>query len=220
MPDAIAARPARDDSVLTALHQERLEIVRDALVASGARRVMDLGCGSGALLSLLLAEPRFERILAMDASATALQVVRGEVLAGHADHARRVELIHGSWTEAHTRCVGYQAAALVETIEHLDPRDLSRMERTVFEAYQLGCIILTTPNGDYNSVLGMAPGEKRDPDHRFEWPRARFRKWCRGIAGRNGYTVGFAGIGDEDPDHGTPTQMATFRKIQDRPSAA
>jgi 3' terminal RNA ribose 2'-O-methyltransferase Hen1 len=205
--------------MLTALHQKRLEIVRDALLASGARRIMDLGCGSGALLSLLLAEPQFERILAMDASATALQVVRGEVLACHADHIRRVDLIHGSWTEAHARCVGYQAAALVETIEHLDPRDLSRMERTVFAAYQLDCIILTTPNGDFNSVIGLAPGEKRDPDHRFEWPRARFQQWCRGIAGRNGYAVRFAGIGDEDPEHGTPTQMATFRKIQPPPSA-
>jgi len=204
--------------MLTALHQQRLEIVRDALLASGARRIMDLGCGSGALLSLLLAEPLFERILAMDASATALQVVRSEILEPHADHARRVELLHGSWTEAHARCVGYQAAALVETIEHLDPRDLSRMERTVFAAYRLDCIILTTPNGDYNSVLGMAPGEKRDPDHRFEWPRARFRKWCRGIAGRNGYKVRFAGIGDEDLEHGTPTQMAVFEKIQPHPS--
>ncbi len=198
--------------MLTALHQQRLETVRDALIASGASRVMDLGCGSGALLSLLLAEPQFERILAMDASATALQVVRSEVLAGQADRIQRVELIHGSWTETHSRCAGCQAAALVETIEHLDPRDLSRMERTVFEAYQLDSIILTTPNGDYNSVLGMAPGEKRDPDHRFEWPRARFRKWCRGIAGRHGYQVRFTGIGNEDPNHGSPTQMAIFRK--------
>ena len=200
--------------MLTALHQQRLETVRDALLASGAGRVMDLGCGSGALVSLLLAEPQFERILAMDASATALQVVRSEILAGQTDRVQRVELIHGSWTEAHARCSGYQAAALIETIEHLDPRDLSRMERTVFQAYQLESIILTTPNGDYNSVLGMAPGEKRDPDHRFEWPRARFRKWCRGIAGRHGYQVRFAGIGDEDPEHGTPTQMAVFRKAR------
>ena len=203
--------------MLTALHQQRLEIVRDALVASGAKRVIDLGCGSGALLSLLLAEPQFEQILAMDASATALQVVRSEVLAGHGESAGRVELIRGSWTEAHVRCTDYQAAALVETIEHLDPRELSRMERTVFETYQLDCIILTTPNGDYNTVLGMAPGEKRDPDHRFEWPRARFRKWCRGIAVRHGYTVRFVGIGDEDMDHGTPTQMAILSRSGLRP---
>ncbi len=199
-------------TMLTALHQQRLETVRDALLASGASRVMDLGCGSGALLSLLLAAPQFERILAMDASATALQVVRSEVLSAHGRSNGRVQLLHGSWTEPHPSCSGYQAAALVETIEHLDPRDLSRMEQTVFKAYRLDCVILTTPNGEYNTVLGMAPGEKRDPDHRFEWPRARFRKWCRGVAGRHGYRVGFRGIGEGDIEFGSPTQMATFQK--------
>ena len=202
-------------TMLTALHQQRLETVRAALLASGASRVMDLGCGSGALLSLLLAAPQFERILAMDASAKALQVVRSEVLSAHPRPNGRVELLHGSWTEPHPCCAGYEAAALVETIEHLDPRDLSRMEQTVFKAYRLDYVILTTPNGEYNTVLGMAPGEKRDPDHRFEWPRARFRKWCRGIAGRHGYKVRFAGIGEEDREFGTPTQMAIFQSVKD-----
>ena len=197
-------------TMLTALHQQRLAVVRDALLASGAVRVMDLGCGSGALLSLLLAEARFEKILAMDASAEALQVVRSELLSADPINASRVELMHGSWTEPHRRCTGYQAAALVETIEHLDPRDLSRMELTVFDRYQLDTIVVTTPNGEYNTVLGMAPGQMRDPDHRFEWPRARFRKWCRGIAGRHGYQVRFVGIGDEDAEFGPPTQMAVF----------
>ncbi len=200
-------------TMLTALHQQRLEAVVRELKSSGCSRVMDLGCGSGALLSLLLGEGQFDRILAMDASATALQVVRSEILPARADSTRRVELIHGSWTEPHSACTGYQAAALVETIEHLDPRALSRMENTVFSAYGLDTVIVTTPNGEYNTLLGMAPGEFRDPDHRFEWPRARFRKWCRGIAGRHGYTVRFQGIGDEDPDHGAPTQMAVFEKM-------
>jgi 3' terminal RNA ribose 2'-O-methyltransferase Hen1 len=195
-------------TMLTALHQRRLEAVVRELKSSGCSRVMDLGCGSGALLSLLLAECQFDRILAMDASATALQVVRSEVLPAHSE--ARVELIHGSWTAPHQRCVGYQAAALVETIEHLDPRDLSRMERTVFQSYGLDYIILTTPNGDYNTVLGMAPGEMRDPDHRFEWPRERFRKWCRGIAKRHDYQIRFSNIGDEHPEHGAPTQMVVF----------
>jgi small RNA 2'-O-methyltransferase len=200
-------------TMLTALHQQRLEAVVEALSASGCSWVMDLGCGSGALLSLLLAAPRFERILAMDSSLSALQVVREEVLGSMADRDR-VRLIHGSWTESHRDCRGYQAAALVETIEHLDPRELSRMEQTVFAGYELDTIVLTTPNGEYNQVLGMAPGTFRDPDHRFEWPRSRFRKWCRGIAERQGYRVRFAGIGPEDPDCGPPTQMAVFEKVK------
>ena len=101
----------------------------------------------------------------------------------------RLELVHASWTDSHACCCDYQAAALVETIEHLDPRELSRMENSIFADYGLETVVITTPNGEYNTVLGMAPGEKRDPDHRFEWSRARFRKWCRGVAGRHGYRL-------------------------------
>lgn len=198
--------------MLTALHQRRLEAVVRELKTSGCSRVMDLGCGSGGLLSLLLPDPQFEKILALDASLSALQVVREEVLVGRNDPTGRVSLIHGSWTENHRACKGYQAAALVETIEHLDPREFSRMEQTVFAGYGLDTIVLTTPNGDYNEVLGLPPGHLRDPDHQFEWPRARFRKWCRGIASRHGYQLRFSQIGDEDLDHGAPTQMVVFYK--------
>jgi len=195
--------------MLTALHEQRLDTVFRALKASGARRVMDLGCGSGALLARLIDEPQFERILGMDRSAEALTAARQNLLGDETD--QRVQLVHGSWTEPHKACNGYDAAALVETIEHLDPRDLSRMENTVFRDYQLQTIVLTTPNGDYNPLLGLGPNDKRDPDHRFEWSRARFRKWCRGVANRHGYAVEFAGIGDEDPELGAVTQMGVFK---------
>ena len=198
--------------MLTALHQQRLARVAQALNDCGASRVMDLGCGSGGLLSLLLANDQFTRILGMDNSHTALEVVRGELLNGQNND--RLELVHASWTDSHACCRDYQAAALVETIEHLDPRELSRMENSIFADYGLETVVITTPNGEYNTVLGMAPGEKRDPDHRFEWSRARFRKWCRGVAGRHGYRVRFVGIGDEDPDYGPPTQMAVFGAVK------
>ena len=177
--------------MLTALHEQRLDTVFRALKASGARRVLDLGCGSGALLVRLTEEPQFEQILGMDRSAEALTAARQNLVGGQAE--QRVQLIHGSWTEPHQSCHGYQAAALVETIEHLDPRDLSRMENTIFRDYQLQTIVLTTPNGDYNPLLGLGPNDKRDPDHRFEWSRLKFRKWCRGVAKRHGYAVRFGG---------------------------
>lgn len=194
--------------MLTALHQQRLAKVAKALSASGASRVMDLGCGSGALLSLLLANDQFTRILGMDKSQAALEAVRGNLLNGQAND--RLELVCASWSSPHSCCRDYQAAALVETIEHLDPRELSRMENCIFADYGLDTIVITTPNQEYNHVLGMSPGELRDPDHRFEWSRARFRKWSRGVANRHGYQVRFAGIGDDDPEFGPPTQMAVF----------
>ena len=40
-----------------------------ALRAAGARRVLDLGCGGGALLRDLLADPQFTEIVGVDVSA-------------------------------------------------------------------------------------------------------------------------------------------------------
>jgi hypothetical protein len=50
----------------------------------------------------------------------------------------------------------------------------------------------------------------RHGDHRFEWTRAEFRDWARGVAASNGYTVEFRAVGDEDAKLGPPTQMAVF----------
>ncbi|TVQ40994.1 MAG: methyltransferase domain-containing protein [Wenzhouxiangella sp.] len=197
--------------MLTALHEQRLQAVCSALKSSHARQVLDLGCGSGALTCLLLSDPDFDSVLAMDRSSEALATLR-QNLANGGELGERLTLVHGSWTDTHPGCQAYQAAALVETIEHLDPRDLSRMENTVFAAYDLDCIVVTTPNGDYNPLLGLGPGQFRDPDHRFEWPRVKFRKWCRGLASRHGYQVRFADIGDPDPELGAATQMAVFTR--------
>ncbi|AKS40407.1 methyltransferase domain-containing protein [Wenzhouxiangella marina] len=195
--------------MLTALHEQRLEAVYRALLSSGARSVLDLGCGSGSLLARLLESPRFERLLGMDRSELALAALRQTL-----DPARseRLRLVQGSWTDYHPDCLGHEAACLVETIEHLDPRQLSGMEALVFERYGLATIVLTTPNADHNPLLGLGPGEFRDPDHRFEWSRQRFRRWCRRVAERYGYRLRIDGIGEEDPEFGAPTQMAVFSK--------
>src|SRR5262249_18860075 len=48
------------------LHEQRLGRVAEVLKACGARRVVDLGCGSGKLLKRLLAEKQFNQILGVD----------------------------------------------------------------------------------------------------------------------------------------------------------
>lgn len=192
------------------LHEERLDTVMAVLRAEGVRSVADLGCGSGNLVARLLAEPSLERIVGMDASGMALQVVRSEVLNGRIDP--RCTLILGSYTEPDGGVRGVEAVTMIETIEHLDPQRLGRVEQTVFAGYAPPLVLLSTPNADYNPRYGLAPGKWRDADHKFEWGRARFRDWARGIAGRNGYAVRFLGIGEDDADLGAPTQMAVFSR--------
>ena len=125
----------------------------------------------------------------------------------------RLELLHGSLMYRDPRLEGYDAAAVVEVIEHLDPPRLAAFERVVFGAAQPGVVIITTPNREYNVKWETLPaGEFRHKDHRFEWTRAEFAAWAQGIAGRYGYRVRFLPIGPDDPVVGSPSQMAIFER--------
>ena len=199
-------------SRLGPLHEQRMDAVMAELRGAGVCSVMDLGCGSGLLLARLLADARFLRVLGMDASAVALQVVRRHLLDGRVADEARLVLVHGSYTDGDPGLAGYEAATLVETIEHLEPGRLSRLEQAVFVRAAPGRVIVTTPNADYNPLYGLEPGGRRDPDHRFEWGRERFRAWAGGLARRNGYALRLAGIGEPDPALGAPTQMAVFSR--------
>lgn len=191
------------------LHDLRLDHVLSRIRGTGARSVLDLGCGSGALLARLAASGDFERLVGMEHCGLALGEAR-ERLRGHMTGVHPLRLVCGSYAEFQPALAGFEAAAMVETIEHVAPQRLSRVEAAVFGRMRPRWVFLTTPNREYNPLLDLAPCEFRDPDHKFEWNRARFRQWARGVAGRNGYRVRFEGIGDHDPGRGHPSQMAVF----------
>jgi 3' terminal RNA ribose 2'-O-methyltransferase Hen1 len=109
------------------------------------------------------------------------------------------------------RLSGYDAAAVVEVIEHLDPPRLAAFERVVFEFARPGTVIVTTPNAEYNVKFdNLAAGHLRHHDHRFEWTRLEFQAWAERIADQFRYRVRFLPIGTEDATVGAPTQMAVF----------
>ncbi|MDX1633350.1 MAG: methyltransferase domain-containing protein [Marinobacter sp.] len=198
---------------MSALHETRLDTVLTTLKATGARSVLDLGCGSGSLLLRLLGEPQFERITGLEQSGASLGQAR-QMLAG-LPGAERVRLILGSYLEPDqtSGLTGFDIAVMLETIEHVRPGQLSLAERTVFGCYRPGQVLMTTPNREYNPLFDLAPGERREPDHKFEWCRERFRQWARGVAQRQGYQVAFGGIGEQHPDFGQPTQTALFERL-------
>lgn len=190
------------------LHEERLDSVYHQIRATGARRVLDLGCGSGSLLMRLLNDPQFEQIVGLEASGAGLAVAR--TMFSQSLASGRLALVVGSYADSQPALTGFDVAAMVETIEHVKPNDLSRVEQSVFGQMRPNCLIMTTPNREYNALLGLAPGEFREEDHKFEWDRQKFMQWARGVAQRNGYSVSFAGIGESDLELGAPTQAATF----------
>jgi 3' terminal RNA ribose 2'-O-methyltransferase Hen1 len=197
------------------LNDQRLSAVLAALRSTSAKRVLDLGCGEGKLLRLLLEDRAFEEIVGMDVSYRALETAKRRLkLDRLPPQVRdRLRLIHGSLMYRDTRLTGFDAAAVVEVVEHLDPPRLAAFERVLFEFARPRTVILTTPNAEYNVKWETLPaGRFRHRDHRFEWTRADFSNWARGIADRFGYRARLVPIGQEDPEVGAPTQMAVFTR--------
>ena len=195
------------------LHEQRLGAVMAAIRACGARRVLDLGCGEGKLLRALLKDVQFEEIVGMDVSIRSLEIARDRLKLDRMPErqAARIKLLHGSLIYRDRRLEGFDAAAVVEVVEHLDPPRLSAFERTVFEFARPRTVVLTTPNREYNVTWEDVGLEKlRHPDHRFEWTRAEFQAWAESIAGRFGYSARFLPVGPVDEALGPPTQMGVF----------
>jgi 3' terminal RNA ribose 2'-O-methyltransferase Hen1 len=197
------------------LHEQRLGAVLAALRASGAQRVVDLGCGEGKLLRELLADKQFTEILGMDVSVRALEIAQRRLKLDRLSERQRerIRLIHGALTYRDERLANFDAAAIVEVIEHLDPARLAAFERVVFEHARPRTVILTTPNRDYNTVWESLPaGSMRHSDHRFEWSRAEFEQWAIRVTKRFNYTARLLPVGPVDAQVGAPTQMAIFEK--------
>ena len=197
------------------LNEKRLGAVVSVLKARGAKRVLDLGCGSGKLVQALLKEPQFDEIVGVDISHRALESAESRLrLERLAPRQReRVRLFQTALTYRDKRLAGFDAAAVVEVIEHLDRPRLRAFERVVFEYARPGAVALTTPNREYNVRFdGLPAGGFRHRDHRFEWTRREFEDWAGEVAGRFGYGVRFLPVGPEDPEVGAPTQMAVFER--------
>ena len=184
------------------LHEDRLQAVLAAISASGARRVLDLGCGDGDLFVRLAAMPALDDLVGIDICAASLDRLRAR-LARITVAAGKVDVRHGSMTDPARDLAGYDCAVLLETIEHIDPDQLSRLERA-------RTIIITTPNAEFNPLLGVPAHRMRHPDHRFEWDRARFRTWCARAAKAAGYAAVFHDIAGAHPTLGGASQMAVF----------
>jgi 3' terminal RNA ribose 2'-O-methyltransferase Hen1 len=197
------------------LNEQRLGSVLAVLRASGAKSVLDLGCGSGKLLAALVKEPTFANITGVDISHRALEDASSRLrLDRMAPRQReRVSLIQSALTYRDSRLAGFDAAAVVEVIEHLDPPRLAAFTRLAFGEAQPKTVVVTTPNREYNAKFeGLPAGQLRHRDHRFEWTRSELEDWAGETGGRYGYTVRFLPVGPVDAELGAPTQMAVFER--------
>ena len=210
-----AEEAAEEKEARTPLNTQRLEAVKNAVLASGAGSVIDLGCGSAPLTAMLLREKQIHRIMACDVSSGALEKAARRLNADRLPSALRnkLTLTQASLTYRDRRFEGYDCACIVEVIEHIEPMRIPAFERVVFEYARPGTVILTTPNREYNAKYEtLEAGSLRHGDHRFEWTRDEFRAWTAHVCEKFGYSCRIGGIGEEDESLGRPTQMGVFAR--------
>ncbi|NKZ00272.1 3' terminal RNA ribose 2'-O-methyltransferase Hen1 [Nocardiopsis alborubida] len=231
--EEVSAAPPLEERA-PSLAEQRAGAVMAVLGAENATSVIDLGCGAGQLLTRLVRDHSLERITGVDVSVVSLERAHRRVCKGcdpggrgrhrplftdtvaardRGDARRRPELLVGSVVYRDRRFEGYDAAVLMEVIEHIDPSRLPAMEESVFGSARPRVVVVTTPNAEYNTHYeGLEDGAFRHSDHRFEWTRAEFTLWADGVAERHGYRVRHLPVGPEHPDTGAPTQMGVFSR--------
>jgi 3' terminal RNA ribose 2'-O-methyltransferase Hen1 len=216
--DEVAETHAQEEEAIEkpiSLAEQRIGAVLAVIRSANAKRVLDLGCGEGRLLRELLRDKLFSEIVGMDVSHRALESASRKLRLEDLPTVQKgkIRLIHGSLTYRDKRLAGFDAATVVEVIEHLDPPRLASFERVLFEFARPQTVVVTTPNVEYNVKFETLPaGKMRHKDHRFEWTRGEFQSWASSVANRHGYSVRFLTIGPEDLSVGSPTQMGIFSR--------
>lgn len=196
------------------MHQQRLDAVLDAIAGTNAQSVLDLGCGDGDLFLLLAARQEITQIVGIDICAVSLARLKTRLAQINAA-AKKIHLQIGSMTVADPALSGFGCAVLLETIEHIAPCDLPQLERAVFQQMRPRNVIITTPNAEFNPLLGVPTHRFRHPDHQFEWPRAKFRHWGNRVAVAFDYVVQYRDIAGCHPVLGGASQMAIFNDTRE-----
>jgi 3' terminal RNA ribose 2'-O-methyltransferase Hen1 len=195
----------------------RHDAVIAALTDVRPTSVVDLGCGSGALIGKLLDIQGIDRVIGTEVSDAALRQAARRL---HVDtmterQADRLSLWLSSLQYQDARLTGLDAAVLMEVIEHIDPERVPAVTANLFGFLRPRTVIVTTPNVEHNvRYEALADGGMRHPDHRFEWTRAEFAAWAAEAGEAYGYTVEHRPVGPVDDEVGPATQLALFTRAE------
>ena len=152
------------------LSRLRADAVLAELRDAGARTVVDLGCGEGALIARLLEDRSIERVLGVDVSHRALETAAKRLRLDTMPERRRarVDLAQSSLTYTDARVAGFDAAVLMEVVEHVDPPRLVALERAILAVARPRVLVVTTPNAEHNvRYARLEHGHLRHHDHQI-----------------------------------------------------
>ncbi|KGR75105.1 3' terminal RNA ribose 2'-O-methyltransferase Hen1 [Ureibacillus sinduriensis] len=187
-------------------------IIRKINQLTHRERIVDLGSGEGRLSEKLGFVEGVKEILAVEPSESqSLKALKRLEKVERNENFVMPKQIMGSLFYYDERLKNKDIMILCEVIEHIDEFRLPKIMETILNDYRPRVLLITTPNREYNEVYKMDE-EYRHPDHRFEWTREEFSRWCQMQNRHQEYELTFDGIGEEHELYGKPTQMALFTR--------
>ena len=208
-----ALRNQDDNPQYASLNYARQSAIDGVLAASGAKSVIDLGCGNASLLSYLHEKDTYEKLAGMDVSAKNIESARKKLGSSFLHTRATPDLFIGSLTYSDKRIFGYDAAILSEVIEHFETERMDSIMRIILSEARPKLFVMTTPNKTYNHEFPfLEPGAFRHPDHRHEFDKNEFSEFCERYASMFDYDFEMSHIGEELSEVGAPTLMGIFKK--------
>jgi len=226
-------QPQAEASYL-AVWEERRNRVIGILKEHNCQKILDLGCGEGSLFQAMKFMPEFKRLVGIDIDMNEIKKSFDRVapMTYHIfsdnppEEPLEVAIYKGDLTSPHPLLLDERSDAItmVEVIEHLPPDALKRLPQVLFGFYRPKVIIISTPNKEYNKCIkGFDPNTFRHWDHKFEWTRNEFQKWCETQSKKfDGYEVKYQTVGRLHPmaeegffdveRYGRCTQIAVFTR--------
>ncbi|MCA1202572.1 3' terminal RNA ribose 2'-O-methyltransferase Hen1 [Priestia flexa] len=201
------------DQAKTPLNELRYQAILKKVQSLPAKgTVVDFGSGEGKLATRLGFIPGIGEILAVEPSQSAqLKALERFEKAAAKPNFIQPRSVWGSLFYYDAQLQGADVIILCEVIEHINEERLPGIMNTIFTFYQPKSLIVTTPNQEYNVVYQMNE-TMRHADHRFEWNRREFASWCEAWTQDFPYSITIEGIGEENDEYGSPTQMCTFER--------
>lgn len=190
------------------LNEQRLEVVKDAVVGVGAKYVVDFGCGEGNLLMKLGFIPGL-KVIGVDSSVRAFGNAQRRMKKVTNPEFVKPQIYQSSLFFKDSRLIGADTVVLCEVVEHNEKERLPLIFENVM-AINPTNLIVSTPNKEYNKYLGTE-GEFRHYDHRFEFTEAEYKEFCDTLADKYSFTYELSSFGKEI-DGIRPTMIAVFKK--------
>jgi 3' terminal RNA ribose 2'-O-methyltransferase Hen1 len=201
--DGLDGQTALDSMVPpTLLDDARIDAIVLELREASAGSVVDLGCGDGKLLARLVREKVLTRIVGLDVSIRALDAAASRMKLDRrgGKKSERIELLHGSLFYSDSRLLGFDAAVLVDVVQHVHVDRLGELERVVFHDALPATVVVMMNAATRDGFVpsGLEHG----------WSTNHFDAWASGVSERRAYRLRLLSIGSSS----ITTRMAVFRR--------